>query len=92
MLLNREQREQLRQLGSMSTIGLEIAIYVAGGLFGGQWLDEKFGVAPWFQWIGLALGLAAATRSLYRLVRRAQKLMQNEEDNPSSDDSNSKET
>lgn len=92
MLLNREQREQLRQLGSMSTIGLEIAIYVAGGLLGGQWLDEKLGSAPWFQWIGLALGLAAATRSLYRLVRRAQKMMKNEEDNPNGNDSNSDKT
>ncbi len=92
MLLNREQREQLRQLGSMSTIGLEIAIYVAGGLFAGQSLDEKLGTAPWFQWIGLALGLAATTWSLYRLVRRAQKMMKNEENNPSSNDSNSDKT
>ena len=81
MLLNREQREQLKQLGSMSTIGLEIGLSVAVGVLGGQWLDGKLGTAPWLQWIGFALGLAAAGMSLYRFVRRAQKTME-EDDTP----------
>jgi len=35
MLLNREQREQLKQVGSFSTIGLELGLSVALGYIGG---------------------------------------------------------
>ena len=80
MLLNREQREQLKQLGSLSTIGLEIALSIAVGYLGGRWLDEKLGTEPWLEWIGLGFGLAAAVQSLYRAVRRAQRLMEEEDD------------
>ncbi len=80
MLLNREQREQLKQLGSLSTIGLELGLSIALGYLGGRWLDGKLGTEPWLQWIGLALGLAAGARSLYRVVRRAQRMMEEEEE------------
>ena len=82
MLLNREQREQLKQLGSLSTIGLELGLSIALGYLGGRWLDGKLGTEPWLQWIGLALGLAAGARSLYRVVRRAQRMMEEEDENP----------
>ncbi len=82
MLLNREQREQLKQLGSLSTIGLELGLSIALGYLGGRWLDGKLGTEPWLQWIGLALGLAAGARSLYRVVRRAQRMMEEEDESP----------
>ncbi|MDH3622290.1 MAG: AtpZ/AtpI family protein [Myxococcales bacterium] len=82
MLLNREQREQLKQLGSLSTIGLELGLSIALGYLGGRWLDAKLGTEPWLQWIGLALGLAAGARSLYRVVRRAQRMMEEEDESP----------
>lgn len=85
MLLNRDQREQLRQLGSLSTIGLEMALSIALGFVGGRWLDGKFGTGPWLQWVGLALGLAAAGMSLYRLLRHAQNMMK-DSDNDSRND------
>lgn len=81
-LLNREQREQLKQLGSLSTIGLELGLSIALGYLGGRWLDGKLGTEPWFQWIGLSLGLAAGARSLYRVVRRAQRMMEDEDKSP----------
>ncbi|MBW2162682.1 MAG: AtpZ/AtpI family protein [Deltaproteobacteria bacterium] len=62
MLLNREQREQLRQMG--------------------RWLDGKLGTEPWLKWIGLGLGLAAGGVSLYRVVRRAQRVMEEEDESP----------
>jgi F0F1-type ATP synthase assembly protein I len=80
MLLPREQREQLKQVLGLSTIGLELALSIALGYFGGRWLDGKFGTGPWLQWIGLALGLAAGGRSLYRVVRRAQRMMEEEDE------------
>jgi F0F1-type ATP synthase assembly protein I len=78
MLLNREQREQLKQLGSLSTIGIELGLSIALGYLGGRWLDGKLGTEPWLQWIGLGFGLAAGARSLYRVVRRAQRMMEEE--------------
>ena len=79
MLLNREQREQLKQLGSLSTIGLELGLSVAFGYLGGRWADEKLGTEPWLKWIGLSVGLAAGIRSLYRVVRRARRMMEDED-------------
>ena len=82
MLLNREQREQLKQLGSLSTIGLEIALSIAVGYLGGRWLDSKLGTEPWLEWIGLGFGVAAGALSLYRVVRRAQRMMEEEDKKP----------
>ena len=82
MLLNKEQREQLKQLGSLSTIGLELGLSIALGLLGGRWLDEKLGTEPWLQWIGFSLGLAAGALILYRVVRRAQRMMEEEDESP----------
>ena len=79
-LLNREQREQLKQVGSLSTIGLEIALSIAVGYLGGRWLDEKLGTEPWLEWIGLGFGLAAGALSLYRVVRRAQRMLEKEDE------------
>jgi len=80
MLLDREQREQLKQLGSLSTIGLELGLSIVIGYLGGRWLDGELGTEPWLKWIGLALGLAAGARSLYRVVRRAQRMMEEEDE------------
>ena len=79
-LLNREQREQLRRVGTLSTVGLELALSIAVGYLGGRWLDEKLGTEPWLEWIGLGFGVAAAAVSLYRAVRRAQRLMEEEDE------------
>ncbi len=69
-------------MGSLSTIGLEIALSIAVGYLGGQWLDEKLGTGPWLEWIGLGFGLAAGALSLYRVVRRAQRMMEEEDKSP----------
>ena len=63
MLLNREQREQLKQVGSLSTIGLELGLSVGLGYLGGEWLDGKLGTEPWLKWIGLGLGLPRAVQA-----------------------------
>ena len=79
MFIPRDQREQLKQVLGLSTIGLELRLSIAVGYFGGRWLDGKFGTEPWLQWFGLALGLAAGVRSLYRVVRRAKKILEDED-------------
>ena len=44
------------------------------GFFAGQWLDNKFGLQPWGQLIGLALGLAAGFHESYLIIKRLKKL------------------
>ncbi|HVJ17866.1 MAG TPA: AtpZ/AtpI family protein [Polyangiaceae bacterium] len=64
-------QQHWKGLGTHGTVGLEIALSVTVGLLGGQWLDKKFGTSPWLTIIGLAYGIAAAVRALYRALKRA---------------------
>ena len=38
----------------------------------GRWIDERYGTAPTWMYIMMGLGLAAAFRDLFRLVRRTK--------------------
>jgi ATP synthase protein I len=66
-------------LGSYSTVGLEFALSVLLGLFGGRWLDEKAGAGGVLTFIGLVLGLAAGYRSVWRQLQRANRAADREE-------------
>jgi ATP synthase protein I len=58
---------------SASSVGLELGICVAIGVFGGRWLDDRFDTAPWLLLICLGLGLAAGFRSVLRAVAREDR-------------------
>jgi ATP synthase protein I len=73
MFLGPEGRKQLKALGEVSTIGIEMAVSVIVGVMGGKWLDEKFGTDSVFELLGLFAGLAAAFRSLYRVARKVKQ-------------------
>ena len=60
-------------LGGPGTLGIEIVLSIAVGLLGGSWLDKKFGTAPWLTGIGLAYGIAAAGRAIYRALKTANR-------------------
>lgn len=51
-----------------------MALSIAIGVVVGYYIDEKFGTDPWFLYIGLGLGIAAAFRNLYLMYQRAKKL------------------
>jgi hypothetical protein len=65
-------QQDWKALGSYGTLGMEIALSIAVGLFGGQWLDKKLGT-HWLTWVGFAYGLAAAGRAIYRAVRKSTR-------------------
>ncbi len=65
----------LRATGGYATVGMDIVLSIIFGFFGGRWLDGKFGTEPYLAIIGLAFGLAAAVRFLYRATRRAKREM-----------------
>jgi F0F1-type ATP synthase assembly protein I len=64
-------QQDWKALGSYGTLGLEVALSVVVGLFGGQWLDKRFQTGGWLTWIGFAYGLAAAGRAIYRAMRKS---------------------
>lgn len=66
-------QQDWKGLAGPGTVGLEVALSVAVGLFGGAWLDEKFATKPWLTVIGLGYGLAAAGRAIYRALKKANR-------------------
>lgn len=77
-LLGREGRRELAKAAGASTIGIEMGLAVAFGYFGGHWLDGRLGTAPYLTYIGLAIGFAAAFKSIFRLAARYRRETQGE--------------
>jgi len=85
MFLGPEGRKQIQALGSVGNVGIELAVSICVGYFGGGWLDDKLGTEPWLRWVGLGFGIAAGFRSLYRLARKYQDQLdrdKSEEESP----------
>ena len=66
-------QQDWKALGNYGTLGMEVALSVVVGLFGGQWLDKRFQTGGWLTWIGFAYGLAAAGRAIYRAVQKSNR-------------------
>jgi len=77
VLLSNQGRKQLAALGGVSLIGIEMAVSILVGYYGGVWLDGKFGTT-WWQWVGFALGVAAGFRSLFRIAQKERARLAND--------------
>jgi F0F1-type ATP synthase assembly protein I len=66
-------KQDWKGVGRYGTVGLELVLSVLLGLFGGQFLDKRFHTSPWLTLIGLAYGVAAGVRGLYRAAARATR-------------------
>jgi len=53
----------------VTSIGFELAVPV----FGGYWLDGKYGTAPWFALAGALVGIFLAVQSFRQLIRDLEK-------------------
>ena len=73
-LMDEDLKKTIKDLAFFSSIGLAMALSIVIGVVAGYYIDEKFGTRPWFLYIGLGLGIAAAFRNLYLLYKRAKKL------------------
>lgn len=60
-------------MGHYGTIGLQMGLSVAIGLFIGLALDRYLGTTPWMALIFLILGVIAGFVALFRLLREIQK-------------------
>jgi len=67
-------------IGSFATVGLELALSVLVGLFGGRWLDTKLGTNGWLTLIGLGFGIATGYRFLWRALQRANQEAERQEE------------
>ena len=54
--------------GRLIGIGWYIGLCIAGGIYGGRWLDERLDTKIIFTLVGLFLGLAVAFWGTYRLL------------------------
>jgi len=69
----------MKAMGGVGTLGLEVALSIVVGLFGGQWLDGRFETSPWLTLVGSGFGLAAAIRAIARQMRIMKKEAAKEE-------------
>ncbi|HLV25658.1 MAG TPA: AtpZ/AtpI family protein [Gemmatimonadales bacterium] len=52
--------------GAMAGAGIQFAVSILIFLYAGQWLDSRFGWAPWGTLLGVFIGAAAGFTSIYR--------------------------
>jgi ATP synthase protein I len=72
----------VRIAGNTGAVGLEVALSIAAGYFGGQWLDGRWGTTPWLEYFGLIAGIGAAIKALIRVTRAYQKSLKQDNDAP----------
>lgn len=86
-LIGPEGRKQLQLAARFATAGLELAIAIVVGYFGGRFLDGWLGTAPYFGYAGLILGIVAGFWSLFQLARGAHRQAEQPSNDPPHDPS-----
>jgi F0F1-type ATP synthase assembly protein I len=77
--MDSEGKKMWGTAASASAVGIEIAVAIGLGYFGGQYLDRKLGVAPWLTWVGFAAGVGASIKALIRVVHSYNKSLEQDE-------------
>ncbi len=67
--MNNDERNRIRQIGAFATLPFTMAVPPILGWYIGRWLDGYFGVAPYLMITLLVLGIIAAARESYRIIR-----------------------
>ncbi len=70
--------KNLTSLGRYGTVGLEFVITFCLGLFGGQWLDKRWGTS-YMIWIGMVVGSYAGFRAVFKAAKEAQRAIDKED-------------
>ncbi|MCK4536963.1 MAG: AtpZ/AtpI family protein [Desulfuromonadales bacterium] len=82
-----DNRQLMKSLGLLSSIGISMVASSFIGLFIGYSLDKWLGTTPWMTLIWLGIGIASGFRNIFILTRRAlreQEQDQDQENNGSS--------
>lgn len=71
--MENEKKDLFRSLAMISSMGISAALAIALGVWFGLLLDRKFGTNPWFFYIFLLIGIAAAFKNIYVIAGREIK-------------------
>jgi ATP synthase protein I len=71
--MKEKDRNLIRSLGVLSTVGITLVAATVIGLYVGLKLDEWLGTSPWMTILFLAIGLFAGFRNLFTYVKKSQE-------------------
>lgn len=74
---DRHTESAFRTYGLFSTAALELGLSVAAGVFGGKWVDQRFGTSPWLMVLGLILGCVLGFYLLYQALLKNKRVDDN---------------
>ena len=69
--MDKEKYEGYRQLALATTIPVILAVAPLIGYYAGKWVDGKLGTGKIFMLIGLGLGIGAAAKEVYGLIKQS---------------------
>ncbi len=72
--MKEKDRNLIRTLGVLSTVGITLVAATVIGLYIGLKLDEWLGTSPWMTILFLALGLFAGFKNLFTYVKKSQEV------------------
>ncbi len=64
-----------RLILAYSTIGIQLAAILLLFLFGGHWLDERYGSSPWFVLLGTVIGMGVGFYNLMKSLSELDKML-----------------
>ncbi len=79
-LVTNENRQMMRSLGFLSSIGISMVASSVIGLFIGYYLDKWLGTSPWMTLFWLFIGIASGFRNIFILTRRALREQEQDQD------------
>ena len=71
--MEENKKNLIKTLGTVSSMGISMALAITIGVYAGLKLDEWFGTRPWFFFIFLFIGIAAGFRNIYIIAGREIK-------------------
>ncbi|MDD2366509.1 MAG: AtpZ/AtpI family protein [Desulfuromonadaceae bacterium] len=68
--MSSSRRELFQSLATVSSMGISVVLAIGIGVWFGLGLDRWFGTTPWFFYIFLLIGIAAAFKNVYVIAGR----------------------
>ncbi len=69
----RDQEHMWKIAGRYSAVGIEMAVSITLPMLVGMWADKRWGTTPWLVVAGLVIGIGAAGRAVWRVVKLARR-------------------
>lgn len=66
----RKKGSALENLALVSYIGIAMIVPIIAGVFGGRWLDERFGTQPVFLFFLIFAGIIVGFRNVFAITTR----------------------